>query len=66
MPSLPEFTDILGKIGPVEILHEIYSQDPGCADRNGGIARKIAVYLECEKKGGNAAIAFRDDLCGLL
>ncbi len=49
VPSRPEFADVTRKIGIVEILHEVETQQGCQPDGNVGIAGKIAKYLDGKK-----------------
>jgi len=52
VPAAPELGDRFCEIGPIEIFHQIVSQNPRGADGDIGIAGKIAINLKGKQVGG--------------
>ena len=53
MPPAPEIAHRLGKIGAVEVFHQVDAQDAGGADGDIAVSRKIDVDLEAEGQHGH-------------
>lgn len=51
MPSAPEFFNCVGKIGKIEILHNVESQNLATTDCHIGIPAEITIYLEAVEQG---------------
>ena len=51
VPTSPKVLDGSGQIRPAEVLHQVYAQNFGSAERNSRIAGKIAIDLKSEENG---------------
>ena len=62
VPTAPKLRNVAAEIRHVEVPHQLYAEQLGCAYGNVGIAREITVNLEGEKDGSkkqSASCLFR-------
>ena len=53
VPATPEFGDVTGEVGDVEVAHETHAEEFRRTDGDVGVAREVTVDLEREEQGAD-------------